>query len=127
MNRKLIIKVLGALLLIEAAAMIPSFIVSLIYRDGDTKAIGFSFLLISCAGASMCFLLKTNRDAHLRLKEGFIITAIGWIMLGACGALPFLFSGAFSRFEDAFFEAVMTAYVTSKEAAREKFGQKKLN
>ena len=45
MNRKLIIRILGAILSIEALAMIPAFLVSLYYRDGDTSALGYSFLL----------------------------------------------------------------------------------
>lgn len=106
MNRKLIIRVLGALLLIEAVAMIPAFIISLIYRDGDTKAILFSIMIIAIAGGSMCFFIKTKKGTHLRLKEGFIITAIGWILLGLFGALPFMLSRALPRFEDAFFETV---------------------
>ena len=36
MNRKLIIRMLGALLLIEAAAMVPALIVSFLFGEGDT-------------------------------------------------------------------------------------------
>ena len=39
MNRKLIIRMLGALLLIEAAAMAPSLVVALVYREGDAAAV----------------------------------------------------------------------------------------
>ena len=42
MNRRLIIRVLGAILLVEAAAMLPALIVSLIYGDGDTAVMGLS-------------------------------------------------------------------------------------
>ena len=41
MNRKLIIRVLGAILAIEGLAMIPSFLISLYYHDGDTAALGY--------------------------------------------------------------------------------------
>ena len=106
MNRKLIIRILGALMMIEAAAMIPALIISLIYRDGDTMALLYSILLVLSAGALMTFLPKTGSNTHLRLKEGYIITAVGWVVLGLCGTLPFLLSSAFTRFEDAFFETV---------------------
>ena len=106
MNRKLIVRMLGALMLIEAAAMIPSLIISLIYGDGDTLAIGLSILLIIPVGSALFLIPKTDSNSHLRLKEGFIITALGWILLGICGTLPFLLSGTFYRFEDAFFETV---------------------
>ena len=106
MNRKLIIRMLGALLLIEAAAMIPALIISFIFMDGDSKALCLSILLVAALGSILCFLPKAGPNSHLRLKEGYIITALGWILLGICGSLPFLFSGVFTRFEDAFFETV---------------------
>ena len=106
MNRKLIIRILGAILLVEVIAMIPSMIVSLIYRDGDTRAIGLSILVIAPLGALMLLLPRPGPKDHLRLKEGFIITALGWILMSICGALPFMLSGFLPRFEYAFFEAV---------------------
>ena len=60
MNRKLIVRILGALMMIEAAAMIPALIISLIYRDGDTMALVYSILLVLSAGALMTFLPKTG-------------------------------------------------------------------
>ena len=106
MNRKLIVRVLGAILAIEALAMIPAFLVSLYYRDGDTAAIGWSFLLTIAAGAAMYLIPQTDRNSYLRLKEGFIIVAVGWILMSCFGAIPYMLSGMFTRFENAFFEAV---------------------
>ena len=106
MNRNLIIRMLGALLLIEGAAMLPALVVSLVYRESDALLIMYSILLVLLAGAGMFFLPKKDRDSHLRLKEGFIITALGWIMLGLFGAVPFMLTGTLPRFEDAFFETV---------------------
>ena len=106
MNRRLIIRTLGALLLIEAAAMVPSLVIALIYGDGDTAALGYSILINISAGCVLSFLPGYDRDSHLRLKEGFIITALGWIFLGLFGAIPFMISGIIPRFEDAFFETV---------------------
>jgi len=45
MNRKLILRLLGALLGIESAAMVPAFLVSLIYRDGDSAALFISIFI----------------------------------------------------------------------------------
>ena len=106
MNRKLIIRVLGAILAIEALAMIPAFLVSLYFRDGVTAALGWSILLTLAVGSGMHLIPRTDRSSYLRLKEGFIIVAVGWLLMSCFGALPFMFSGMFTRFEDAFFEAV---------------------
>ncbi len=106
MNRKLIIRVLGSILGIEALAMIPAFLVSLYYRDGDTAALGYSFLATIAAGSGMFLIPKTEKDSYLRLKEGFIIVAVGWLLMSLFGSLPFFLSGMLPRFENAFFEAV---------------------
>ncbi len=106
MNRKLIIRVLGAILGIEALAMIPALLVSLYYKDGDTAALGWSILLTLFCGSMMYLIPKTEKNSYLRLKEGFLIVAFGWILMSAFGAVPFMLSGMFTRFEDAFFEAV---------------------
>ena len=106
MNRRLIIRILGAILLVEAAAMLPALAVSLIYGDGDTAVMGLSILIVSFAGTVLLMLPPPFPGSHLRLKEGFIVTALGWILMSLCGALPFFISGIYPRFEDAFFEAV---------------------
>ena len=106
MNRKLIIRMLGALLMIEAAAMVPSLAAALLYGEGDALPILYSILITLLAGTGMFFLPKKDPDSHLRLKEGYIITALGWILLGLFGAVPLMLSGVLPRFEDAFFETV---------------------
>ncbi len=106
MNRKLIVRVLGALLCIEAAAMIPAVILSLVYQDGDFRAMTVSMLLTLIPGLSMWLIPRLERNAHLRLKEGFIIVALGWLILSFCGSLPYMFSRTLPHPVDAFFEAV---------------------
>jgi len=106
MNRRLIIRMLGALLLIEAAAMIPALIVAFVYGEGDAPAFLYSIGINILAGAGMSILPGKDSNSHLRLKEGFIITALGWILLGVFGAVPFMLSEILPRFEEAFFETV---------------------
>ena len=106
MNRKLIVRMLGALLLIEAAAMFPSLMIAVISGEGDAPSLLIGILINMLAGSSMYFIPRHDHDTHLRLKEGFIITALGWILLGLFGSVPFMISGTLPRFEEAFFETV---------------------
>lgn len=39
-------------------------------------------------------------------KEGFAIAGLGWISAAAFGSFPFLFSGTFTNFIDAYFESI---------------------
>ncbi len=106
MNRRLIIRMLGALLLIEAIAMVPALVVAFFFGEQDALPILYSIGINVLAGSGMSFLPKKDLNSHLRLKEGFIITALGWILLGLFGAVPFMLSGTLPRFEEAFFETV---------------------
>ncbi len=105
MNRRLLVRLLGAILLIEAAAMAPSLLVSFLYGDGDSAALGATMLLLAAFGLP-AWLLARPRDTNLRAREGFVTVALGWVLLSAFGALPFLFSGVIPHFADAYFEAV---------------------
>lgn len=45
-------------------------------------------------------------------KEGFAIASFGWILAAAFGTFPFLFSGTFTNFIDAYFES-MSGFTTT--------------
>lgn len=105
MNTRLVIRLQGSILLIEAAAMLPSLLVALVYGDGDAMAFVQTIALILLIALPMHFLARPN-ERNLRAREGFVAVALAWVLLSVFGALPFLFGGLFTRFEDAFFEAV---------------------
>ncbi len=106
MNKKLIFRVQGAILCIEAAAMLPSLIIALLDQGPDRLVLGLCSAGLFLTGALIWFLLRAKKGTHLRLKEGFLTVALGWLVLSVGGALPFFFSGIYPRFEDALFEAV---------------------
>ena len=106
MNKRLVLKILGATLLIEAATMLPSYVVALVYHDpGDGEALLKTILMMVFLGLPMWFLSKP-RESNLRAREGFVIVALAWLGLSGFGALPFVFSGYLPNYIDALFEAV---------------------
>ena len=106
MNKRLVIKVLGVLMLIEALTMLPSLGIGLIHKDpGDAKAMLYSMLPLIAAGLPMWLLAKPIEN-NMRAKEGFVIVALAWLQLSLFGALPFVFSGMIPNYIDALFEAV---------------------
>ena len=58
MNRRLVINLLGAILLIEAAAMLPAFLIALGYGDGDASALAKSMALLLAVGLPMRLLAR---------------------------------------------------------------------
>lgn len=103
MNFLMVLKVLGILLLCDAVAMLPSVAVALIYHE-PVYAFWLSILITAIAGLILVSIKAEEKV--IRYKEGFAIVSFGWLLVSIFGALPFLFSGIFSSFMDAFFEAV---------------------
>ncbi|HSH34775.1 TrkH family potassium uptake protein [Schnuerera sp.] len=99
-----VIKVLGNLLLIEAALMIPPLLVSLYYNGADKLAFITSIILTSMMGFIMSKSFEFSKS--IKAREGLTIVAFGWIFASFFGSLPFIFSGSIPSWIDAFFETV---------------------
>ena len=117
MNYRMIGKSIGNLLLVEAACMLPSLLISLIYPESDGAAFAVAIALTTAAGFLLS-RLKSNTGG-LYARDGFAIVALGWILLSAFGALPFLLSGAIPRVEDALFESISGFTTTGASILRE--------
>ena len=105
MNYKLVFRLLGRLLLLEAALMLPSLAVSLIYGQGDTLAFLITIGITAAVGALPAFLLKPRRQ-DLNARDGMAVAGLSWAVLSFFGALPAIFSGAIPNLIDAYFETV---------------------
>ncbi|MTI85111.1 MAG: TrkH family potassium uptake protein [Firmicutes bacterium] len=110
MNKHLIMRTLGLVLLCEAGAMVPSLVISLYYGEQDNVA-----FLISIAMVSTLALILAKRPVDTRdvgYREGFVIATLSWLLLALFGAVPFLISGAVPNYVDAFFET-MSGFTTT--------------
>ncbi|MBQ9097638.1 MAG: TrkH family potassium uptake protein [Clostridia bacterium] len=102
MNYKLLLKINGKLLMLEAAFMLLPVITALIYRESS----GLSFLpviaLLLIIGIPLSRL--NPRRTEMYAREGLAIVATSWILMSLAGALPFYISREIPVFIDAFFE-----------------------
>ena len=105
MNIKLLLRLLGAILLVEAATMLPSLVMAIGYGEGDAAAFVLTIVLLLAVGLPLRLFVKTEQT-NLRAREGFLVVSLSWILLSVFGALPFVFSGVIPNFVDALFEAV---------------------
>ncbi len=105
MNIRLILYMLGAILLVESAAMTPSLLLALVYGDGDALALLLSIVITAAVGLPLRLLSRPGQH-NLRAREGFLIVALAWLLLAGFGALPFVLCGMIPNYVDAFFEAV---------------------
>ena len=105
MNYKLIFLILGRILVLAAAAMAPSLLVSFLYSDGAHFSFIFSMAILFVLGAALAALFRKN-ERTMRPREGFVAVAVCWISISLFGALPPFFSGAIPNYVDALFEMV---------------------
>lgn len=99
-----VFKILGWLLLVEAAIMLIPFAVNIF--EGE-KVIGF-ILGIGCAGISGILLTWRCRfdRVHIGRREGFMLVSLAWIVFSLFGMLPFMFCNTPLSLSDAFFETI---------------------
>lgn len=105
MNRKMVFYICGQMLLIEAVLLLLPFAVSLIYGESCAWAFLATIGIALVLGA-VVMLISKPKDTVIYSREGFVITALTWIVLSAIGALPFVISGEIPSYIDAFFETV---------------------
>lgn len=104
MNKKMILKIIGNILMFEGIIMILPMIVSLIYKE--YTAIYFLITIVITLLIGYFFKNLKTDNKHIYAKEGYIIVALSWIFVSLIGALPFYLSGEIPNFIDAFFETV---------------------
>ncbi len=103
MNYRIISKVLGRVMAVLAALMIPPIIAALYY--GEEIYYFVATMAISGALAVLLSLPRLKyRDFYAR--EGFVSVALSWLLISMVGALPFVIAGEIPSYIDAFFEIV---------------------
>ena len=107
-----VVRALGAIILMIGLFMLAPMLVAL--AEGTPQQIrGFVIPFFVCIGISMALLLSTHGNrGRINPKSGFLLVSLGWILMSAFGALPFVIDGAIPSYTDAFFET-MSGFTTT--------------
>jgi trk system potassium uptake protein TrkH len=106
MNWTVAQRILGLLLMMFSLTMLPPVIVSIVFNDQSWLPFVESFGLILVSGSIFWFPVRHKRK-DLRLRDGFLVVASFWTVLGTAGALPlFLADMPSMTFTDAVFESM---------------------
>lgn len=109
-NMRMLLRVVGWLLVIEAAVMIVPCIVGLLYGEDSTLSFVICFGLTAICGMGMVSLKPKSREMGKR--EAILLTGLTWVILSLFGMLPFLLCGTHLSVTDAFFET-MSGFTTT--------------
>jgi len=106
MNRLVIQRILGLLLMMFSISMILPIIVDLYFEQQSWMPFAESFGITLLLGLLLWFPVRHSRK-DLRLRDGFLVVASFWAGLGMAGALPLYMAEAPAMsFTDAVFESV---------------------
>lgn len=81
------LKIIGVLLILFSTAMLPPLFLSLITQDGIESAFAMGLAATLFAGVAL-WLPTRNLSRALNIRDGFMVTALFWVVLGLFGAIP---------------------------------------
>ena len=112
MNYRVLGKILGKIMLLEACLMAAPLLVSFLYREALRYQLAFfvPMVLLGVIGA-LLQMPKPRRNTFYQ-KEGFALVALAWIVMTLFGALPFVINGDIPSYIDACFE-IMSGFTTT--------------
>jgi len=91
--------------------MLISAIVSWAYKDGVTLEILFAGITTLLVGVTLMFFTR-DHIKELNKRDGYIVVAVGWVVMSLSGTLPYVFTNTIPSFTNAFFET-MSGYTTT--------------
>ena len=110
-NWKMISKIMGFLLFIEAGFLSLCTALSIFYKEPDIAAFILSTLLTIAVGIPLSYAGK-NAERKLSRKDGYIVVTFAWIVFSTFGMLPYYISGYIPTITNAFFET-MSGFTTT--------------
>lgn len=106
MNLSIVQRILGLLLMLFSITMLPPIGVALYFQDQNWQPFLDAFIALLALGAVIWWPVR-KRVRELRLRDGFLVVALFWVVLGLAGAAPLLLSERLEMsITDAVFEAV---------------------
>jgi trk system potassium uptake protein TrkH len=110
-NFRIISKIIGSLLFIEALFMSLCAALAFYYHEEDQIAFLMS-LLITFGSGFLFLLFGRNSENALSRKDAYLLVTATWIIFSFFGMFPFLISGSITNLTDAYFET-MSGFTTT--------------
>jgi trk system potassium uptake protein TrkH len=110
-NWKLISKILGSLLFIEAFFMALCTTMNIVFSERGMLWFIVSTVITANAGVVLR-IMGRGAENSLSRRDAYVVVTLVWVVFSIFGMLPFLFEGAPGNITDAFFET-MSGFTTT--------------
>ncbi len=98
-------RILGLLLMVASTTMLPPLIIALFLNEASWTDFSITLAAVLIAGALFWYPVRHRRQ-ELRVRDGFVVVALFWVVLALVGAIPFVLSEQPQMsFTDALFES----------------------
>ena len=105
MNYAIVLRLLSYILLTEGALLLLPAVASLCYGEWFVMGV-FLFTAALSALAGALFHRVKAKSQIFYMREGFVTTALCWLLISVVGAVPFVLTGCIPNPVDALFETV---------------------
>lgn len=106
-----LLRIIGLLMIFEAFFLIIPTLTCVYYGEKDWIPFGGTTILTAVIGILMLSRIRP-RTGHMSKRDGFLLTALVWIVFSIFGMLPFLTCSTPLSISDAFFES-MSGFTTT--------------
>ena len=103
MNYSMIFNILGKVVTVEAAFMLPALVIALCCGE-SSSVLGFAVAMAAMLALGLPLTLKKPKRTDIFAREGLITVGLAWLFVSLLGALPFCISRAIPNYIDCFFE-----------------------
>ncbi len=110
-NLRMLCRIAGWLLLIEGFFMVFPALTSLGYGESDSVVFGATAFATALVGLLLARFSKPQ-SSHMGKRDGYLLTAMVWVVFSLFGMVPFLFCSRPIGITDSFFEA-MSGFTTT--------------
>ena len=104
-NWRIITKIIGSLLFIEAFFMGCCMVMALSFHEDDMMAFMTSTML-TFSGAFIFLFFGREAENSLSRRDAYVVVTLTWVVFSFFGMFPFLIHGTMSSITDAYFETM---------------------
>ena len=102
---KLIFRIIGLLLFIEAVFLSSTVGVALYYGEEVLPSLMISIASMVGTGALLAYFCR-GTERNISRKDGYVVVTLCWVVFSLFGSLPYMISGYIPNFTDAFYETM---------------------
>ncbi|WP_148288505.1 TrkH family potassium uptake protein [Ilumatobacter nonamiensis] len=95
---------MGLTIMVVGLGVIVSGLIDLVHSDSDTLVLLLTGSVMSVVGGLLW--RSTITPSRIRVLDVFSAVTITWIVIAVAGAVPYILTGHFERWDDALFESI---------------------